>query len=91
MRYEGDVPSGWGNLSGEEMASYFWMAGLSGGYPTHGDTYRNEADGDGEVRWWGKGGSIPGTSPERIAFFRSIMEQAPVSRNGARARSGRPA
>ena len=79
MRYEGDVPSGWGNLSGEEMSSYFWMAGLSGGYPTHGDTYRNEADGEGEARWWGKGGTLPGSSPERIAFFRSIMEQAPVS------------
>jgi hypothetical protein len=79
MRYEGDVPSGWGNLSGEEMASYFWMAGLSGGYPTHGDTYRNDADADAEVRWWGKGGSIPGTSMPRIAFFKSIMEEAPVT------------
>src|SRR5210317_1044444 len=39
MRYEGNVESGWGNMSSEEMTSYFWMAGLSGGYPTHGDTY----------------------------------------------------
>lgn len=30
MRYEGNVPSGWGKLTGQEMASYFWMAGLSG-------------------------------------------------------------
>ncbi len=44
MRYEGDVPSGWGNLSAEEMTSYFWMAGLSGGYGTHGDTFRNDSD-----------------------------------------------
>lgn len=78
MRYEGDVPSGWGNLSAEEMVSYFWMAGLSGGYGTHGDTYRNEADDSTEVRWWAKGGTLPGKSPDRIAFFRSIMEQAPV-------------
>ena len=78
MRYEGDVPNGWGNLSAEEMTSYFWMAGLSGGYPTHGDTYQNSADDSTEVRWWAKGGVLVGESPERIAFFRSIMEQAPV-------------
>jgi hypothetical protein len=78
MRYEGDVPSGWGNLSAEEMASYFWMAGLSGGYPTHGDTYQNASDDSTEVRWWAKGGTLVGDSPERIAFFRSIMEEAPV-------------
>jgi len=79
MRYEGDVTAGWGNLSGEEMSSYFWMAGLSGGYPTHGDTYRNAADNSTEVRWWAKGGELVGNSPERIAYFRSVMEQAPVT------------
>ncbi len=78
MRYEGDVPSGWGSLSAEEMSSYFWMAGLSGGYGTHGDTYLNTADDSTEVRWWAKGGNLPGTSPERIRFFRSVMEEAPV-------------
>jgi hypothetical protein len=79
MRYEGDVPSGWGNLTAEEMVSYFWMAGLSGGYPTHGDTYRNDADEATEVRWWGKGGTLPGASPPRIAFFKSVMEKVPVT------------
>jgi len=78
MRYEGDVPSGWGNLTGQEMASYFWMAGLSGGYGTHGDTFRNSADDSTEVRWWAKGGYLVGESPERISFFRSVMEQASV-------------
>jgi len=77
MRYEGDVPSGWGSLSSKEMTSYFWMAGLSGGYPMHGDTYNNDSD-TSEVRWWAKGGTLMGESPERIAFFKSIMEQAPV-------------
>lgn len=77
MRYEGDVPSGWGNLSGQEMTSYFWMAGLSGGYPMHGETFTNESD-TTEVRWWAKGGSLTGESPERITFFKSIMEKAPV-------------
>ncbi len=79
MRYEGDVKSGWGNMKGQEMASYFWMAGLSGGYPTHGDTFRNDADEATEVRWWAKGGTLMGQSPERIRYFKSVMEQAPVT------------
>ncbi len=77
MRYEGDVPSGWGNMSGEEMASYFWMAGLSGGHGTHGETLQNSSDSLTEVRWWAKGGLLEGTSPDRIAYFRKTMESAP--------------
>jgi hypothetical protein len=79
MRYEGDVSSSWGNMNGKEMASYFWMAGLSGGYPTHGDTFVNDSDTLTEVRWWAKGGTLMGESPERILFFRKIMEEAPVT------------
>jgi hypothetical protein len=78
MRYEGDVKSNWGNMTAEEMTSYFWMAGFSGGYGTHGDTFDNRAGGE-ETRWWGKGGTLVGKSPPRIAFFRRIMEQAPVA------------
>jgi len=59
VRYEGDVDSNWGNMSAEEMTSYFWMAGLSGGYGTHGDTFDNRAGGE-ETRWWGKGGTLVG-------------------------------
>jgi len=76
MRYEGDVPSGWGNLSAEQMTSFFWMAALSGGYGTHGDTFRNDADDSTQVRWWAKGGTLPGKSPEKIGYFKSIIEQA---------------
>ena len=68
-----------GKFTGQEMTSYFWMAGLSGGYGTHGDTFQNSADDSTEVRWWAKGGVLVGESPERIAFFRSIMEEAPVN------------
>jgi hypothetical protein len=78
MRYEGDVPSGWGNLTAEEMTGYFWMAGLSGGYGTHGDTFHNDSDTETEVRWWAKGGTIMGKSLEGIAFFRNLLEEAPV-------------
>jgi hypothetical protein len=78
MRYEGDVESNWGNMSSEEMASYFWMAGLSGGYGTHGDTFKNRSDEETEVRWWAKGGLLVGSSPQRIAFFKSFMETLPI-------------
>jgi len=79
MRYEGDVPSGWGSLTAKEMTSYFWMAGLSGGYGMHGDTFKNDSDEETEVRWWAKGGTLMGESPKRIAFFKNIMEEAPVT------------
>jgi hypothetical protein len=79
MRYEGDVPSGWGSLTAQEMVSYFWMAGLSGGYATHGETFVNPADDSTEVRWWAKGGVLVGQSVERIQFFRDILQQAPVT------------
>lgn len=79
MRYEGDVSSSWGSLTAREMTSYFWKAGLSGGYGTHGETLRNDADRATEVRWWAKGGTLMGESPDRIAFFKRIMEEAPVT------------
>ena len=78
MRYEGDVSSSWGSLTAKEMTSYFWKAGLSGAYGMHSDTYKNNADNETEVRWWAKGGTLVGESPKRIAFFRKIMEEAPV-------------
>jgi len=79
MRYEGDVARGWGNLSSKEMTSYLWMAGLSGGYGTHGETYNNDSDNETEVRWWAKGGTLMGESQARIAFFKKIMEEAPAT------------
>jgi hypothetical protein len=79
MSYEGDVPAGWGNKSGKEMTSRFWMVGLSGGYGTHGETFKNDSDNETEVRWWAKGGTLMGESPVRIAFFKKIMEEAPVT------------
>ncbi|MBN1482889.1 DUF5060 domain-containing protein [candidate division KSB1 bacterium] len=79
MRYEGGVPSGWGSLTAKEMTEYFWKAGLSGVYGMHGDTFKNDSDSLTEVRWWAKGGTLMGESPDRIAFFKKIMEEAPVT------------
>ncbi|HMB63263.1 MAG TPA: DUF5060 domain-containing protein [Eudoraea sp.] len=79
MRYEGDVSSNWGNMDAKEMTDHFWKAGLSGGYGTHGDTFKNDSDDETEVRWWAKGGTLMGESPKRIAFFKRIMEEAPIT------------
>ena len=45
----------------------------------HGDTFKNDSDEETEVRWWAKGGTLMGNSPARIAYFRKIMEEAPVT------------
>ncbi len=69
--YEGDVPNGWGNISAAEMTHRFWLATCLGGYCGHGETYLHPQD----ILWWGKGGTLHGQSPARIAFLRRIVEQ----------------
>jgi len=71
--YEGDIDQGWGNITGEEMTRRCWEGALRGGYVGHGETYLHPE----EVLWWAKGGALHGTSPARIAFLTSIVEQAP--------------
>lgn len=71
IAYEGNLPHGWGNISGEEMTRRFWEAYVRGGYGQHGETYENKEG----VIWWSHGGCLKGTSPARIAFLRKIMEE----------------
>lgn len=71
--YEGDIDMGWGNITGEEMVRRFWEGAVRGGYVGHGETYLNKE----EILWWSKGGRLHGTSPQRIAFLRQIMEEGP--------------
>ncbi|MDO5425051.1 MAG: DUF5605 domain-containing protein [Eubacteriales bacterium] len=71
IAYEGDLPYGWGNISGEEMTRRFWEAYTRGGYGQHGETFERED----EVIWWSHGGTLHGDSPARIAFLRQIMEE----------------
>ena len=71
--YEGNLPQRWGNITGLEMVRRFWEGMLRGAYVTHGETYVHPQD----KIWWTKGGQLYGESPERIAFLRQIMEQAP--------------
>jgi len=71
--YEGDIEFGWGNLTPQEMVNRIWEGVTAGGYVTHGETYYRED----EVLWWSKGGRLHGQSPERIAFLKKIIDEAP--------------
>lgn len=70
--YEGNINFGWGNLTGEEMTRRFWEGCIRGGYLSHGEVYVQN-----EQIWWAHGGKLYGTSPERIAFLKTIMQEAP--------------
>jgi len=69
--YEGDIPYGWGNITGPELVRRFWEAYVRGGYASHGETYLHAED----KLWWAKGGELRGTSGPRIRFLREIFER----------------
>jgi hypothetical protein len=72
-KYEGNVPQGWGNLTGREMAQRFWLGTLRGCYVGHGETYKDPED----ILWWAKGGELHGESPKRIQWLKDFMAEAP--------------
>jgi hypothetical protein len=74
IKYEGDIPKRWGNLSPEDLVHRFWACIIAGTYPGHGECYLSKDD----VLWWSKGGVLRGQSPPRIAFLRDIMKTAPA-------------
>jgi hypothetical protein len=74
VKYEGDIPKRWGNISAEEMVHRFWIGTVAGTYVGHGETYLS-AD---EILWWSKGGVLKGQSPARLAFLRKVLEDAPA-------------
>lgn len=72
--YEGDIREHWGNIAGAELLRRQWTAVVHGGWPgAHGETYYNEQ----ETLWWSKGGTLIGDAPERIAFMKRILDDAP--------------
>lgn len=73
IKYEGDIPLRWGNLSAEEMVHRFWECIIAGTYPGHGECYLSDDD----VLWWAKGGVLKGESPARIAFLRDVLADGP--------------
>lgn len=71
IQYEGNIARRWGNLSPEEMTRRFWLATVAGTYATHGETYIST---DGSPVW-SDGGTLHGTSPQRIGFLRKLVER----------------
>jgi hypothetical protein len=70
VKYEGNLPKRWGNLSAEDMVLCFWEGTIAGTYVGHGETYLDPND----IIWWSKGGVLHGQSPARLAFLRKILE-----------------
>jgi hypothetical protein len=71
IKYEGDIPPGWGHLRAEDMVDRFWMATVLGTYAGHGETFMTNG-------WSGVGGVLTGKSPQRLAFYRRTMESSPA-------------
>jgi hypothetical protein len=74
VKYEGDIPKRWGNLSAKEMVHRFWQGTVAGTYVGHGETYLSDDD----VLWWSKGGVLKGESPQRLAFLREVLKDSPA-------------
>jgi hypothetical protein len=74
VKYEGDIPKRWGNLSAEELVLRFWNGTVAGTYVGHGETYLSPD----EILWWSKGGVLKGRSPARLAFLRQVLEDSPA-------------
>jgi hypothetical protein len=74
VEYEGDIPQRWGDLTPEQMVHCFWQGTIAGTYVGHGETYLRPD----EILWWSKGGVLHGSSPQRLAFLRQVMEAAPA-------------
>jgi uncharacterized protein DUF5060/uncharacterized protein DUF4038/uncharacterized protein DUF5605 len=73
VKYEGQSPYRWGNLSGEEMVHRFWCGTVAGTYVGHGDYFLVNED-----TWTSFGGTLKGTSVPRLAFLRKILEEGPA-------------
>ncbi len=73
VKYEGNIPKRWGNLSAQELVFRFWEGTVAGTYVGHGETYLSPDD----ILWWSKGGVLKGQSPARLAFLRKVLEDSP--------------
>ncbi len=74
VKYEGNIPKRWGNISAEELVFRFWNGTVAGTYVGHGETYLSTDD----ILWWSKGGVLKGQSPARLAFLRQVLEDSPT-------------
>lgn len=73
VKYEGNLPQRWGDISAEEMVHRFWQGTIAGTYVGHSETYLHPQD----VLWWSKGGTLHGSSAPRLQFMSEILQTAP--------------
>ena len=73
IRYEGNIPNTWGNLTGLQLVDYYWEGLCYGGFCGHGETYLNTR----EELWWSKGGELVGSAPKRLKFYNKILSEMP--------------
>lgn len=92
VMYEGNLNRRWGNISGEEMTRRFWLGLIAGCYVTHGETYLDPEQPLDEnatpALWWSHGGTLHGTSPARIAFLRTLVEETAAGATRESKRTG---
>lgn len=74
VKYEGNAERRWGQLSAEELVLRFWEGTIAGTYVGHGEIYRDP----GDIAWIGRGGTLHGQSPARLAFLRKILSDSPA-------------
>jgi len=73
VKYEGNIERRWGQLSAQEMVLRFWQGAIAGTYVGHSEIFKDPND----LSWLGKGGTLRGQSPPRLAFFRQILADSP--------------
>jgi hypothetical protein len=77
QKYEGDIPEGWGALSGAQETDRFWWALSLGVHAGHSETIlRADTRDDAQPLWWAKGGKLVGEAPRRVSWFRGWVEAA---------------
>jgi len=73
VRYEGDMPVRWGDMSPETALMGFWHGLVAGTYVGHGETWRSA---DGRT-WIERGGTLSGGAVRRLGFLKRVMEDGP--------------
>lgn len=74
-QYEGNLPDGWGNSSGELTLLRHWLSVMAGGYASHGEAFI--IDGNKRDIFWSYGGGMVGESAPRLKFMKDIVTKCP--------------
>ncbi|MFO1515153.1 MAG: DUF5060 domain-containing protein [Verrucomicrobiota bacterium] len=75
IKYEGDYPRRWGQLTGKEMVFRFWNSAVAGTHAGHGETFESSPG----IRWWRNGGRLVGQSLPRLHFLKHVLDDAPAA------------